>query len=110
MLTYGNKQSFAPVFLSYLGTNPVKNTEFTLFVVHAIAAYAGHTTGLTDLSYKFATVSEDANARIWAHELGHFLRGVPGESGVEGELMVSGGEGEKIPVLDAVQVFNRRHT
>jgi hypothetical protein len=61
-------------------------------------AYAGHTSGLTDLSYKFALVSEDANASIWAHELGHFLRGAPGASGVEGGLMVSGGEGEKIPV------------
>ncbi|HSZ80389.1 MAG TPA: hypothetical protein VK775_23490 [Chthoniobacterales bacterium] len=110
MLTYGTLRSFAPVFLSYLGTDPVKNTDLTLFVVHAIAAYAGHTSGLTDVSYQFALVSEDANARTWAHELGHFLRGAPGESGVEGELMVSGGEGEKIPVQDAVQVFNRRHT
>jgi hypothetical protein len=110
MLTQGNFRSFAPVFLSYLGTDPVKNTDLTLFVVHAIAAYAGHTSGLTDPSYKFALVSEDANARTWAHELGHFLRRAHGESGVEGELMVSGGEGEKIPVQDAVQVFNRRHT
>jgi hypothetical protein len=105
-----NFPSFAPVFLSYLATDPVKNTDFTLFVVHAIAAYAGHTTGLTDSSYKFGLVSEDAPARDWAHELGHFLRGAHGESGVEGELMVSGGEGEKIPGQDAVQVFNRRHT
>jgi len=102
--------SFAPVFLSYLGTDPVKNTDLTLFVVHAIAAYAGHTTGLTDPSYKFALVSHDAPARDWAHELGHFLRRAHGESGVEGELMVSGGEGEKIPVQDAVQVFNGLHT
>ncbi len=110
MLTYGNLRSFALVFLSYLGTDPVKNTDLTLFVVHAIAAYAGHTTGLTDSSYQFALVSHDAPARDWAHELGHFLRGAPGESGVKGELMVSGGEGEKIPVQDAVQVFNGLHT
>jgi hypothetical protein len=110
MLTYGNLLSFAPVFLSYLGTDPVKNTDFTLFVVHAISAYAGLTTGLTDPSYKFALVSDDAPARDWAHELGHFLRRAHGESVVKGELMVSGGQGEKIPVQDAVQVFNRRHT
>jgi hypothetical protein len=111
MVTQGKLwPSFAPVFLSYLGTDPVKNTDFTLFVVHAIGAYAGHTTGLTDRSYQFALVSEDAPARDWAHELGHFLRGVPGESGVAGELMVSGGEGEKIPVEEAVQVFNGLHT
>ena len=79
-------------------------------MVHAIAAYAGHTTGLTDPSYQFALVSEDADARGWAHELGHFLRRAHGESGVEGELLVSGAEGEKIPVQDAVQVFNRLHT
>ena len=109
-MTRQRLRSFGPVFISYLRTEPVKNTDLTLFVVHAIAAYAGHTSGLTDVSYQFALVSEDANARIWAHELGHFLRGAPGESGVEGELMVSGGEGEKIPVEDAVQVFNRRHT
>jgi hypothetical protein len=111
MLTYGNKRSFAPVFLSYLGTDPVKNTDFTLFVVHAMAAYYGSaTSGLTDPSYKFALVSEDADARTWAHELGHFLTKSHGESVVEGELMVSGGEGEKIPVQDAVKVFNRLHT
>jgi hypothetical protein len=102
--------SFASVFLSYLGTNPVKNTDFTLFVVHAIAAYAGLTTGLTDPSYKFGLVSDDAPARDWAHELGHFLRRAHGESLVKGELMVSGGQGEKVPVQDAVKVFNRRHT
>ena len=67
-------------------------------------------TGLTDSSYKFGLVSEGAPARDWAHELGHFLRGEHGESGVSGELMVSGGEGEKIPVQDAVKLFNRRHT
>jgi hypothetical protein len=110
MLTSGNLLSFAPVFLSYLGTDLVKNTDFTLFVVHAISAYAGLTTGLTDPSYKFALVSDDAPARDWAHELGHFLRRAHGESGVDGELMVSGGQGEKIPVQEAVQVFNRRHT
>jgi hypothetical protein len=109
MLNDGNWRSFAPVFLSYLRTDSVKNTDFTLFVVHAIAAYTG-TTGLTDPSYQFALLSEDANARTWAHELGHFLRRAHGESGVEGELMVSGGEGEKIPVQDAVQVFNGLHT
>ena len=105
-----NFPSFAPVFLSYLGTDPVKNTNFTLFVVHAITAYGSQTTGLTDTSYKFGLISEDAPARDWAHELGHFLRGEHGESGVSGELMVSGGEGEKIPVQDAVKLFNRRHT
>jgi hypothetical protein len=110
MLTFGDERSFAPVFLSYLRKDPVKNTDFTLFVVHAIAAYAGHTTGLTDSSYQFALVSDDADARIWAHELGHFLRRAHGESLVKGELMVSGGQGEKIPVQDAVKVFNRRHT
>ena len=100
--------SFAPVFLSYLGTDPVKNTDFTLFVVHAINAGRGHTFGITDSSHKFALVSDDADARQWAHELGHFLGA--GDSGVEGELMVSGEEGEKISVQDAVKVFNRRHT
>jgi hypothetical protein len=110
MLNNGNLRSFAPVFLSYLGTDPVKNADFTLFVVHAISAYAGITTGLTDSSYKFGLVSDDAPARDWAHELGHFLRRAHGESGVDGELMVSGGQGEKIPVQEAVQVFNRRHT
>jgi hypothetical protein len=109
MLTQGNFRSFAPVFLSYLGKDPVKNTDFTLFVVHAIGAYAG-TTGLTDTSYQFALVSEAAPARTWAHELGHFLRRAHGESTVKGELMVSGGEGEKIPVQDAVKVFNRLHS
>ena len=108
MLTHGNLRSFAPVFLSYLGTDPVKNTDFTLFVVHAISAFAGHTTGLTDPSFRFALVSDDADARVGAHELGHFLRGAHGEFVVKGELMVSGGQGEKIPVQDAVQVFNRQ--
>jgi hypothetical protein len=101
---------WVPVFLSYLGTNPVKNTDFTLFVVHAITAYAGLTTGLTDPSYKFGLVPDDAPARDWAHELGHFLRRAHGESLAKGELMVSGGQGEKVPVQDAVKVFNRRHT
>jgi hypothetical protein len=78
-------------------------------VVHAIA-YSGDTTGLTDPSYKFALVSEDADARVWAHELGHFLRREHGESGAAGELMVSGGQGEKIPVQDAVKHFNKLHT
>jgi hypothetical protein len=110
MLTYGNKHSFAPVFLSYLGTDSVKNTDFTLFVVHAISAYRGLTTGLTDPSYKFGLVSEDTPARTWAHELGHFLRGAPGESLVKGELMASGAEGKKVPVQDAVKVFNGLHT
>lgn len=108
MLNDGNLRSFAPVFLSYLRKDPVKNADFTLFVVHAIAAYVG-TNALTDPSRQFGLVSEDADARVWAHELGHFLRG-HGESRVAGELMVSGGEGEKIPVEDAVQVFNGLHT
>jgi len=103
--------SFAPVFLSYLGTDPVKNVDFTLFVVHAITAYAGVTTAVTDSSsYKFGLVSEGAPARDWAHELGHFLRRAHGESLVRGELMVSGGTGEKISVQDAVKVFNGLHT
>jgi hypothetical protein len=110
MLTRGSLRSFAPVFLSYLGTDPVKNTDLTLFVVHAISAYAGVTTGLTDPSYRFALVSDDADARVWAHELGHFLRRAHGESVVEGELMVSGAQGVKVPVQDAVQDLNRRHT
>jgi hypothetical protein len=55
---------WVPVFLSYLGTNPVKNTDFTLFVVHAITAYAGLTTGLTDPSYKFGLVPDDAPPAI----------------------------------------------
>jgi hypothetical protein len=109
MITQGkNFPSFAPVFLSYLGTDPVKNSDFTLFVVHAINAFAGHTTGLTDPSHKFALVSEDAPARDWAHELGHHLGGP--DSRETGELMVSGGKEEKIPVQDAVNVFNRLHT
>jgi hypothetical protein len=107
METVGDKQSFAPVFLSYLGRDPVKNTDFTLFVVHAIYAGSGHTFGATDKSHKFALVSEDADARQWAHELGHHLGG--NDSG-KGELMESGEEGEKIPVQDAVKVFNRRPT
>ena len=110
MLNNGPVRSFAPVFLAYLGTDPVKNTDFTLFVVQAISAYAGYTTGLTDSSYKFALVRGEAPARDWAHELGHFLRRAHGESGVEGELMVSGGEGEKIPVHNAVNIFNKLHT
>jgi hypothetical protein len=110
MLNNGPVRSFAPVFLAYLGTDPVKNTDFTLFVVQAISAYAGYTTGLTDSSYKFVLVRGDAPARDWAHELGHFLRGAHGHSGKGSELMFSGGQGEKIPVKDAVELFNRRHT
>ena len=112
MVTQGKLwPSFAPVFLSYLGTDPVKNADFTLFVVHAITAYAGLTTAVTDSSsYKFGLVSEYAPARDWAHELGHFLRRAHGESLVRGELMVSGGIGEKISVQDAVKVFNGLHT
>jgi hypothetical protein len=88
--------------------DPVKNTDFTLFVVHAIYAGSGHTFGVTDKSHKFALVSEDADARQWAHELGHHLGG--SDSTGKGELMESGEEGKKIPVQDAVKVFNRRHT
>jgi hypothetical protein len=101
-------RSFAPVFLSYLKQDPVNNTDFTLFLVHAITAYAGVTNGLTDPSYKFALISDDANSRVWAHELGHLLRKAHGESSMQGELMVSGGEGQKIPVKQAVEVFNGR--
>jgi hypothetical protein len=108
MLNNGNLRSFAPVFLSYLGTDPVKNADFTLFVVHAINAFAGTTTGLTDSSHKFGLVSEDAPARDWAHELGHHLGGP--DSKETGELMVSGGKEEKISVQDALKVFNRLHT
>lgn len=110
MLNNPPLRSFSPVFLSYLSRDPVKDTDFTLFVVHAIAAYAGVTNAVTDRSYKFGLVADDTNSRIWAHELGHFLKKQPGESVVKGELMVSGGQGEKIPVREAVEVFNRRHT
>jgi hypothetical protein len=110
MLNNGNLRSFAPVFLSYLGKDPVNNTDFTLFLVHAISAYAGVTNGLTDPSYKFALVSDDADSRVWAHELGHLLTKAHGESTVTGELMVSGAQGQKIPVRRAVEVFNGRHT
>jgi hypothetical protein len=110
MLNNPPLRSFAPVFLSYLGKDPVNNTDFTLFLVHAISAYAGVTNGLTDPSYKFALVSEDADSRVWAHELGHLLTKAHGESSVKGELMVSGGEGQKIPVKQAVEVFNGRHS
>jgi len=41
MLNNPPLRSFAPVFLSYLGKDPVNNTDFTLFVVHAISAFAG---------------------------------------------------------------------
>ena len=47
---------------------------------------------------------------VFFHELGHFLRRAHGESSVKGELMVSGGKGEKISVQDAVKVFNGLHT
>lgn len=107
MLSYGSVKGFAPVFLSYLSTDPVPNTDLTIFVVHAISAYAAVTTGLTDTSYSFVMVSEDADSRVWAHELGHFLTKAHGESSVDGELMVSGGTGQKIPVRQAVEVFNK---
>jgi hypothetical protein len=110
MLNNGNLRSFAPVFLSYLGKDPVNNTDFTLFVVHAISAFAGVTNGLTDTSFKFALVADDADSRVWAHELGHLLTKAHGESTVTGELMVSGAQGQKIPVRRAVEVFNGRHT
>ena len=110
MLNNPPLRSFAPVFLSFLGKDTVKNTDFTLFVVHAISAYAGVTNGLTDTSFKFALVADDADSRVWAHELGHLLRKAHGESSVNGELMVSGGQGQKIPVKEAVEVFNGHHT
>jgi hypothetical protein len=110
MLNNPPLRSFAPVFLSFLGKDPVKNTDFTLFVVHAISAFAGVTNGLTDTSFKFALVADDADSRVWAHELGHLLRKAHGESSVNGELMVSGGQGKKIPVKEAVEVFNGHHT
>jgi hypothetical protein len=104
----GNLRSFAPVFSSYLERDPVKDANFTLFVVQAIHANRGHTFGETAQSLKFALVSWDADARQWAHELGHHLGGA--HTMKEGALMVSGEEGEKIPVQDAVKVFNRPHT
>ncbi|MEP6847747.1 MAG: hypothetical protein ABI999_02745 [Acidobacteriota bacterium] len=110
MLNNPPLRSFGPVFLSYLGKDPVIGTDFTLFVVHAISAYAGVTNGLTDTSYKFALVADDVNSRVWAHELGHLLKKEHGESAVNGELMVSGGQGQKIPVKEAVEVFNGHHT
>ena len=79
---------FAPVFLSYLARDPVKNADFTLFVVQAISyTYGTHTTGLTNLTFQFALVSEDASPRAWAHELGHFLRRAHGDSNVTDELI-----------------------
>jgi hypothetical protein len=102
--------SFLPVFKSYLENNPVKNTDFTIFVVHAIDTASGHTFGATDTeSHKFALVSEDADARQWAHEVGHHLGAEDSEKGKK-LLMESGEEGEKISVQDAVNVFNRLHT
>jgi len=110
MLNNPPLRSFGPVFLSYLGKDPVKDAEFTLFVVHAISAFAGVTNGLTDPSFKFALVADDVDSRVWAHELGHLLKKAHGESGVSGELMVTGGKGQKIPVKEAVEVFNGLHT
>lgn len=106
MLNNGPLKSFSPVFLSYLERDPVKGAEFTLFVVQGISAFAADTTGLTDPSYKFALVCGDVDSRVWAHELGHLLAHAHGESYVKGELMVSGGEGQKISVKQAVEVFN----
>jgi hypothetical protein len=100
--------NFLPVFFSYLAMDPDENADFTLFVVHAINAGSGHTFGATEKkTHKFALVSEDADARQWAHEVGHHLGG---EDSGKGELMESGEEGEKIPVQDALKVFNRLHT
>jgi hypothetical protein len=102
--------SFLPVFKSYLENNPVKNADFTLFVVNAINTGGGHTFGATDMeTHKFALVSKDGDARQWAHELGHHLGGDDSEKGKK-LLMESGEEGEKIPVQEALNVFNRRHT
>ena len=111
MLSYATVKSFGPVFLSFLESDPTRNAEFTLFVVQAISTYSGtFTSGATDPSYKFALVRGDADSRVWAHELGHLLRKEHGESNVDGELMVSGAQGQKIPVKDAVEVFNGLHT
>ena len=96
-------RSFAPVFLSHLESDPIKNADFTLIVVHAIAAFLG-TNGLTDPSKKFATLAEYAGGRDWAHELGHHLGA--GDSRVSDALMVSGGTGWKISVQDVLDVFN----
>jgi hypothetical protein len=102
--------SFQPVFKSYLENNPVKNVDFALFVVQAIDTGSGHTFGATDLqTRKFALVSHDATARQWAHELGHHLGGDDDEP-KKNLLMESGAEGEKIPVHDAVNIFNKLHT
>jgi hypothetical protein len=106
----GDNENFLRVFRSYLEDNPVKGTDFTLFVVHGIDTGGGHTFGATDkATHKFALVSEDATARQWAHEVGHHLGGEDSEKEKK-LLMESGEEGEKIPVQDAVQVFNRLHT
>ena len=111
MLSYSTVKSFGPVFLSFLESDPTKNVEFTLFVVQSISTYLGtFTSGATDPSYKFALVRGDADSRVWAHELGHLLTKAHGESNVEGELMVSGAQGQKIPVKRAVEVFNGLHT
>ncbi|MEP7074715.1 MAG: hypothetical protein ABI878_02810 [Acidobacteriota bacterium] len=113
MLSYSTVKSFGPVFTSFLDNDPIKNVEFTLFVVQAISTYLGSfTSGATDPSYKFALVRGDASSRVWAHELGHLLRKFHGESTVAGELMVSGGPDTdtKIPVKEAVEVFNGHHT
>jgi hypothetical protein len=98
MLKYG------PVFRPYVD----RNADFTIFVVRAISTYYGsYTRGVTDTSYTFALVDEDATARTWAHELGHFLIKKHWESPDAGTLMVSGGTGEKISVDLTINAFNQ---
>jgi hypothetical protein len=91
--------TYMPVFAPYVDTN----ADFTIFVVRDISLFFGSdTSGATDPSQKFAVVRQDANARVWAHELGHFLG--QDDSDRPGDLMKSGGTGEKIPVDLAITI------
>ena len=92
--------TYMPVFAPHVDTN----ADFTIFVVRDISLFFGSdTSGATDpSSHKFAVVRQDANARVWAHELGHFLR--QDDSDRPGDLMKSGGTGEKIPVDLAITI------
>ena len=94
--------TYMPVFAPYVDTN----ADFTIFVVRDISLFFGSdTSGATDpSSHKFAVVRQDANARVWAHELGHFLRQDGWHSDRPGDLMKSGGTGEKIPVDLAITI------
>jgi hypothetical protein len=94
--------TYMPVFAPHVDMN----ADFTIFVVRDVSLYYGSdTTGATDpSSHKFAVVRQDADARVWAHELGHFLRQDGWHSDRPGDLMVSGGTGEKIPVDLAITI------